>query len=80
MWPDRCKAADRRFDWLDCAVADLEILECRESNIEFVHGERAQSGSFVRLPAPLSASRQKWTAKRGNPHIVAAGRRRLELG
>jgi len=37
-------------------------------------------GWFLRSPAPPSASRQKWTAKRGNTHVVAVGRRRLDLG
>jgi hypothetical protein len=37
-------------------------------------------GSFVRPPAPLSASRQKWTAKRGNKRVVAGERRLHDLG
>jgi hypothetical protein len=37
-------------------------------------------GSFVRPSAPLSASRQKWTAKRGNKRAVAGERRLHDLG
>lgn len=60
-------------------AAVAEIMENRQFCVELFDGERPQSGWFNRPPAPLSASRQKWTAKRDNTHVVAAERRRFEL-
>jgi hypothetical protein len=51
----------------------------REFRIESLDGERLQSDEFLRSPAPLSASRQKWTVRRGNTRAVAVGRRRIDF-
>jgi hypothetical protein len=68
-----------QFDWFGRAVVDSKKLEGREFRSKSLDGERPQSGEFLRSAAPLSASRQKWMAKRDNTHVIAVRRRRFDL-